>query len=246
MENHMLADNAQGILIVEDDVELASLIQEYLCKNGFSASVAGNGIEAEQMILCDKPDLVILDVMLPGKSGMDICRDVRAVYHNPILMLTALDEDMDQMLGLELGADDYVIKPVKPRLLLTRVRALLRRSELSRTQQTINAELHTPLTRDSLKINSQARTVILGTDTIPLTTAEFDLLFLLAEHAGQIVSRNTIVQNLRGFDYDGMDRSIDRRISRLRKKLYDDSIDPQVIKTVRGKGYLLCAPLKID
>lgn len=246
MESYLRADSTHHILIVEDDVQLASLIQEYLYKNGFSASVVGNGIEAEQMILNDKPDLVILDVMLPGKSGMDICRDVRTAYHEPILMLTALDEDMDQMLGLELGADDYVIKPVKPRLLLTRVRALLRRSELSRPQQAIRSELHTLLPVDTLTINPQVRTATLGKDNIALTTAEFDLLFLLAEQAGQIVSRNTIVQNLRGFDYDGMDRSIDRRISRLRKKLYDDSVDPQVIKTVRGKGYLLCAPVKID
>ncbi|MFT7186305.1 MAG: DNA-binding response OmpR family regulator [Pseudohongiellaceae bacterium] len=246
MENFIRADSTYRILIVEDDVELASLIQEYLYKNGFSASVVSNGIEAEHMILNDKPNLVILDVMLPGKSGMDICRDVRSVYHQPILMLTALDEDIDQMLGLELGADDYVIKPVKPRLLLTRVRALLRRAELSRPQQVSGSELQTTSIQDVLNINTHTRTVTLGKDSITLTTAEYDLLFLLTEQAGEIVSRNTIVQSLRGFEYDGMDRSIDRRISRLRKKLFDDSVDPQVIKTVRGKGYLLCAPLKIN
>ena len=239
--------DARTILLVEDDVELASLIQEFLRKNGFDVTIVGNGLEAITRILESPPDLVVLDVMLPGISGMDVCREVRTQFHSPILMLTALDEDIDQMLGLELGADDYVIKPVKPRLLLSRIRALLRRAErtlhprgagatVSESNPEQHKAQHPPA---ALRISAKTRGVWMNQEALSLTTAEFELLLLLAEAAGQIVSRDTIVQSLRGFDYDGLDRSIDRRISRLRKKLNDDPVDPQLIKTVRGKGYLL-------
>ncbi len=243
--------SSNRILVVEDDVELAALIQEYMIKNGFDVAVVGNGLDAVTDILDCQPDLVILDVMLPGKSGMDVCREVRPHYAAPILMLTALDEDIDQMLGLELGADDYVIKPIKPRLLLSRVRALLRRAvvlnpvvDKGTATETSTKPGNIPHQRVDtqspvLKISLKTRSVSMNSTPVSLTTAEFDLLHLLAEEAGNIVTRDTIVQSLRGFDYDGLDRSIDRRISRLRKKLHDDSLDPQIIKTVRGKGYLL-------
>lgn len=267
MNNYVVGDRQFRLLVVEDDVELASLVSEYLNKNGFEVSVVGNGLQAVDHICANQPDMVILDIMLPGMSGMDVCRAVRPNYSGPILMLTALDEDIDQMLGLELGADDYVIKPIKPRLLLTRVRALLRRidpitkNQSSQTNipsqnQTHSYELNSisgPVTEafnqpsgyENLDINLKTRSVSISGQEVMLTTAEFDLLRLLADELGNVVSRDTIVQSLRGFDYDGLDRSIDRRISRLRKKLNDDPLAPRIIKTIRGKGYLLCVTVNI-
>ncbi|GAA0229310.1 winged helix-turn-helix domain-containing protein [Marinomonas primoryensis] len=244
MGNYLL--NGKKLILVEDDVELASLVQEFLHKNGYLVEVVTNGIEATRQIIEQQPDLVILDIMLPGLSGMDVCRIVRPAYSGLILMLTSLDEDMDQMLGLELGADDYVIKPVKPRLLLSRIKALLRRVESSHASfpslasvnnQTIN-------TLSTLEIAPHKRSVSINKQDISLTTAEYDLLNLLINNAGKIVTRETILQSLRGFEYDGIDRSIDRRISRLRKKLNDDPINPKIIKTIRSKGYLLCASIE--
>ena len=254
-----------SILLVEDNKELAELIHDYLSKKAFKVTVIGDGAQAGETILNLKPDLVILDVMLPGKSGMDICRDVRPQYDGAILMLTALDEDMDQILGLEMGADDYIIKPVHPRLLLTRMKTLLRRlsaTESTASQSESNAQEVATLTSststltpkptpsrsiiqvDKLKINLGNRSVEMDGRVISLTTAEFELLLLLAQEIGKVVDRETIVQQLRGFDYDGMDRSIDRRISRLRRKLQGgDPNQAEVIKTIRGRGYQLCVDL---
>ncbi|MCG8611277.1 MAG: response regulator [Pseudomonadales bacterium] len=284
MDHYALSEQKYRLILVEDDDELSSLVQEYLTKNGFEVTVVQDGSLAVEQILSAQPDLVILDIMLPGLSGMEVCRQVRNGYSAPILMLTALDEDMDQMLGLELGADDYVIKPIKPRLLLSRIRALLRRSDItgrgalvpsagdravsdSSTSNSTTSNSTTPnpstanptsaqtkdgqaaspeaiavpsLKSNGLEIDFQSRTVHINQRMVHLTTAEFDLLSLLAKKSGSTVSRDEILHNLRGFEYDGLDRSIDRRISRLRKKLNDDPIEPKLIKTVRGKGYLLC------
>jgi len=223
------------ILLVEDDEELALVVRDYLCKNGFDVEIVGDGALAVQRILKAKPDLVVLDVMLPNKTGIDVCREVRLDYQGPILMLTALDDDMDQMLGLELGADDYIIKPVQPRLLLTRIRTVLRRIG------NIEASIESPeIIAGVLSINTANRIVTVEEKEVDLTSAEFELLLLLAQEIGQVVDRNSIVQELRGFEYDGFDRSIDRRISRLRKKLAGDS-GLELIKTIRGKGYQLCS-----
>lgn len=261
MDNFALDTPSYRLLLVEDDQELAGLICEFLTKSGFEVTHLSHGGEAVRYIQQHTPDLVILDVMLPGLSGMEVCKQVRPSFYQPILMLTALDEDMDQMLGLELGADDYVIKPVKPRLLLSRIRALLRRVETDRQVAQGGMSTSTHQIRDGqvsgladtttdpamnrLIIDLSARSVMCCQTLVHLTTAEFDLLVLLAEHQGQIVSRDDIVRNLRGFDYDGLDRSIDRRISRVRKKLGDDSSEPTIIKTIRGKGYLLSLPVEM-
>jgi two-component system OmpR family response regulator len=230
------------ILLVEDDERLAELTAEYLRKNDFEVTIETRGDAAEARILNERPDLVILDVMLPGKDGLDVCLAVRSSYVGIILMLTARDEDFDQILGLELGADDYIAKPVQPRLLLARIKALLRRSPGA------NGANHSPASTEpselnelsfgSFRISQATRTAHLGTEVIDLTTAEFDLLWLLARHAGSILSRDDLLQELRGIGFDGLDRSIDARISRVRKKLGDDPENPTRIKTVRGKGYL--------
>ncbi|MFZ4535239.1 winged helix-turn-helix domain-containing protein [Propionivibrio sp.] len=228
------------ILLVEDDERLADLTAEYLRKNDFEVTIEGRGDTAEARILNDNPDLVILDVMLPGKDGFEVCRAVRAKYKGVILMLTARDEDLDQILGLELGADDYIAKPVQPRLLLARIKALLRRSPGSASPADANSETGetAQLSFGSFRISQSTRSTHLGNETIDLTTAEFDLLWLLARHAGNILSRDDLLQELRGIGFDGLDRSIDARISRLRRKLGDDPENPTRIKTVRGKGYL--------
>ena len=221
------------ILLVEDDDRLAKLTAEYLQKNDFEVAIEARGDTAETRILNDNPDLVILDIMLPGKDGFEVCRAVRDKYQGVILMLTARDEDLDQILGLELGADDYLAKPVQPRLLLARIKALLRRTP------GIAPPEEQGESGDSTELSfGNFRSTHLGNEVIDLTTAEFDLLWLLAKHAGNILSRDDLLQQLRGIGFDGLDRSIDARISRLRRKLGDDPENPTRIKTVRGKGYL--------
>jgi len=237
-----LSDNKK-IILVEDDQLLAKLIKDFLTQYEFDVFVVNDGYEAVNVILAQKPDLVILDVMLPGQSGMEVCRQVRPKYDGVILMQTALDDDIDQMMGLELGADDYVVKQVQPRLLLSRIRALLRRI-VSKNRLSASPEIHSEnasvITLENLNINISLRKVMLDAIEVELTTSEFELLHLLARTPGEPVSRDTMAQQLKGYGYDGLDRSLDRRISRLRKKLKDDIDTPKIIKTVRGKGYQLC------
>ncbi len=222
------------ILIVEDDRRLADLTREYLEANGLRVTLEADGALAAARILGERPDLVVLDLMLPGEDGLSICRKVRGGYNGPILMLTARSDDMDQVLGLEMGADDYVCKPVRPRVLLARVRALLRRRETLEAP----AERLQRLGFGPLVIDQAMREAWLRGQGIELTSAEFDLLWLLAANAGRILSREEIFTALRGIEYDGQDRSIDVRISRIRPKIGDDPLHPRLIKTVRGKGYL--------
>jgi two-component system OmpR family response regulator/two-component system response regulator RstA len=229
------------ILLVEDDERLAELTAEYLRKNDYEVAIEPRGDNAVPRILTESPDLVVLDVMLPGKDGFEVCRAVRADYSGVILMLTARDEDFDQILGLELGADDYIAKPVQPRLLLARIKALLRRapgSAIAGTGTSADEAERAELSFGHFHISQATRSAQLATAAIDLTTAEFDLLWLLASHAGNILSRDDLLQELRGIGFDGLDRSIDARISRLRRKLGDDPENPTRIKTVRGKGYL--------
>ena len=221
------------ILIVEDDERLARLTQEYLIRNGLEVGVEPDGNRAIRRIIAEQPDLVVLDVMLPGADGLTICREVRPHYHQPILMLTARTEDMDQVLGLEMGADDYVAKPVQPRVLLARIRALLRR-----TDKAPEEEVAQRIEFDDLVIDNGGRSVTLNNELVDFTSAEYDLLWLLASNAGRILSREDIFERLRGIEYDGQDRSIDVRISRIRPKIGDDPENPKRIKTVRSKGYL--------
>ncbi|MCL4110491.1 UNVERIFIED_CONTAM: hypothetical protein GTU68_022373 [Idotea baltica] len=220
------------ILLVEDDVRLSALIAEYLLKNGLKVETQFRGDDAVENIISLQPDLVVLDIMLPGLDGFEVCKQARQGYAGPILMMTAKDEDIDQVVGLEIGADDYVVKPVQPRLLLARIRALLRRLQKTKKEQ---------LKFGELLIAHNSRSVILREQNLKFTTTEFDLLWLLACNEGEILSRDQISEALSGLEYDGLDRSIDIRISRLRKLLHDDPNKPRGIKTVRGKGYLFVA-----
>jgi DNA-binding response OmpR family regulator len=226
--------DAKRVLLVEDDGRLATLVSEYLQQHEFIVEVVGHGDQALAEFKSGNFDLVILDLMLPGKDGLEVCRELRNIYAGPIMMLTAKSSDIDQVVGLELGADDYVIKPAEPRVLLARARALLRRGEASDNSPT-------ELALGQLSICKTSHHVSLAGQRVILTTQEFDLLWLLACTAGQVLSRDTIYQELRGLEYDGLDRTVDVCISHLRKKLNDDSENPRRIKTVWGKGYLFAA-----
>jgi two-component system response regulator RstA len=228
------------ILIIEDDLKLANLVKEFLESNGFIVLVELRGDKAPERILDEMPDLVILDLMLPGLDGLSVCRKVRDHFNNPILMLTARGDEVDEIVGLEVGADDYMAKPVRPRLLLARVGTLLRRaSQLSSREGRGSFTANGRVELGALVIDTSSRTVVMGKTNIDLTTSEFDLLWCLARRAGETVTREEIFQELRGIEWDGMDRSIDLRIARLRKKLGDDGKETQFIKSVRGAGYLL-------
>lgn len=234
----MSANEPQSILIVEDDERLATLTQEYLQKNGFNVDVEPDGRNAIARIVEEQPSLVILDLMLPGADGFTVCRSVRNDYRGPILMLTARSDDVDQILGLEIGADDYVSKPAKPRVLLARVQSLLRRSTQDIDLNVVASEAEQTLEFGSLMIDNSRREAWREGEEIELTSAEFDLLWLLASNSGRILSREEIFSELRGIEYDGQDRSVDVRISRIRSKIGDDPIHPRRIKTIRSKGYL--------
>jgi len=239
------------ILIVEDDVELAEWMCDYLSHKGYLVTLTERGDEAITLINQHNPDVVILDGMLPGLDGIDVCKVVRPSFNNAIIMVTARDEEIDEVLGLEMGADDYLTKPVRARALLARIRKHLDRQEKSHQQAINHQESESALSieenqgesRDKLQFNNlvidkQAMVVSLDGEKIKLSSNEFDVLWLLASNAGDVTTRELLVTQLRGFDYDGFDRSIDLRVSRLRKKLKDDSSAPFRIKTIWGKGYL--------
>lgn len=223
------------IALVEDDKELAGWISDYLLAKNYQVSIYHDGQQALDAFNVALPDLIILDGMLPSMDGLEVCKQLRRRSAVPIIMLTARDEEIDEILGLEMGADDYLTKPVRGRVLETRIKTLLRRTSPG----------HSPLVGQNtlrlgmLEICKSSRSVNLKGEAVNLSSNEFDVLWLLAEQAGEIVSRESLTQRLRGFEYDGFDRTIDLRISRLRKKLHDDASNPFKIKTIWGKGYLL-------
>ncbi|MBK9252815.1 MAG: response regulator [Proteobacteria bacterium] len=237
------------VLLIEDDQRLAELTAQYLVQNGLRVAIESRGDRALERFHQQQPDIVLLDLMLPGIDGLTLCRELRRVSRVPILMLTALDTDLNQVIGLEAGADDYVAKPVDPIVLLARLRALLRRAGPSAREhdaasrylaETPDSGTPAPDIRlGSLQVSPKARTVHLAGKLVPMTTQEFELLNLLAQRAGQIVSRNEVFRAVRGIDYNGQDRSADARVSRLRRKLGDSADNPTRIKTIWGKGYLL-------
>jgi DNA-binding response OmpR family regulator len=223
------------ILLVEDDRRLAELVKDYLMTHDFIVYIEDNGNRVLRKTQNVNPGMIILDIMLPGKDGLSVCQELRPQYKGPILMLTARDSDIDQVLGLEYGADDYVIKPVEPRVLLARVRALLRRYYQQDNQ------VQGPLRFEALEIHPNARKILLAGEEIHLSSHEFDLLLALANQPNQVLSREFLFNHIYNREYDGLDRSIDVRISQLRKKLNDNPDQPTRIKTIWGRGYLLVA-----
>lgn len=231
------------IVFVEDEPEVGQLIAAWLGKHDIDVVLENRGDRAEETILREQPDLVLLDIMLPGKDGMTLCRDLRPQWPGPIVLLTSLDSDMNHILSLELGACDYILKTTPPPVLLARLRLHLRQSPNTGAAgiQTQSASLlhpHRPLRFGTLCIDPVNRQVTLSAQDVALSSADFDLLWELATHAGQIMDRDALLKNLRGVSYDGLDRSVDVAVSRLRKKLSDNAAEPFRIKTVRNKGYL--------
>ena len=225
-------------MLVEDDMSLAEWFSDYLSEQGYLVTLATRGDVAIELIESDQPDLVILDIMLPVKDGFEVCQAIRPFYHGPILMMTARDHETDEILGLELGADDYVVKPVKPRVLLSRIKALFRRATPQEALPLIVEVAPNKISFGQLSIDANSRTTMLANVKVAISSNEFDVLWQLAQAADNLVSRKELVIQRRGIDYDGFDRSIDILISRIRKKLGDDASNPYRIKTVWGKGYL--------
>lgn len=227
------------LLIVEDDDQLAELLIEYLGQQGFELSRVASGDVAAEKILKTRPDLVILDLMLPGANGLDVCREVRDSYSGSILMLTASQSEADHVAGLELGADDFVNKPIEPRVLLARIRAQLRR--LNGGWDSKSDDEGGILRVGSLQVDIASRDVSVEGELVPLTTMEFDVLLRLALEAGSVVKRDDLYAQVMGIEYDGIDRGMDVHVSRIRRKLQRAGFDSSRLKSVRGVGYLLAS-----
>jgi len=227
----LIAASAPLILLVEDDLRLSQLVRTYLQSNGFRVVTEHRGQSVVEHLQQDQPDLVVLDLGLPGRDGFAVCKELRSISALPILILTARNNDIDHVVGLELGADDYVVKPVEPRVLVARIHALLRRSKSATPPE------QQPLRSGNVCINPMSRSVTVGTTEVALSSNEFDLLLFLACRAGEIQSREVLYQQLYKREYDGLDRKLDVRVSHLRKKLIDAGA-PEKIRTVWGHGYL--------
>jgi two-component system response regulator CpxR len=226
------------VLLIDDDVELCELIAQYLETEGFGIEAVYDGLCGVEQALSGQHTLVVLDVMLPGMPGFDVLRRIRAHSRIPVLMLTARGEAIDRILGLELGADDYLPKPFDPRELAARIRAILRRTPPADGVLPVA----TPLHLGDLALDMGARTVHHGREDLPLTTVEFDLLEILLRMAGRVVTRETLVRDVLGREFSPFDRSIDMHVSNLRRKLGLHPDGTERIKGVRGVGYLYAVP----
>jgi two-component system phosphate regulon response regulator OmpR len=217
------------VMVIDDDEELNVLLTEYLGRFGFAVVTAVDSREGLRAFRAEPPDVLVLDVMLPGTDGFAVCREVRETSGVPIVMLTARGEVADRVMGLELGADDYLPKPFEPRELVARLKAVLRRGAAGPAEATLRI--------GSLELDQASRTARLRGRLLELTTAEFELLSLLARNRGRVLSRDRILDETRGLDFDAFDRSIDVLVSRLRHKLGDDARRPVFIRTIWGRGY---------
>lgn len=229
------------ILVVDDEKPIADILQFNLQREGYEVICAYDGVEALQKVEEVTPDLILLDIMLPQKDGMEVCREVRKKYDMPIIMLTAKDSEIDKVLGLELGADDYVTKPFSTRELLARVKANLRRHQPNANVIEDNNDTN-EITIGSLVIRPDAYVVLKRGETIELTHREFELLHYLAKHIGQVMTREHLLQTVWGYDYYGDVRTVDVTVRRLREKIEDNPSHPAWIVTRRGVGYYLRNP----
>ena len=229
---------AGNILVIDDDVELCKLVSRFLGSEGFKVQAVQTSNHGVERALSGDYDLVVLDVMLPGMDGFEVLRRIRAESRTPVLMLTARGDDLDRILGLEIGADDYLPKPFNPRELAARIRAILRRAKASSSLQGDSA----PITVGDLELNVGSRLVRLGTEVLNLTTVEFDLLEKLMNSAGRVIGREELVKEVLGREFSPFDRSIDTHVCNLRRKVGSYSDGTERIKGVRGVGYLLATP----
>lgn len=220
----------ERILIIEDEPKIVKLARDYLERSGYQVQTAVDGPTGLLMARQEKPGLIVLDLNLPGMDGLDVCRQLRRESDVPIIMLTARTEETDRLIGLELGADDYITKPFSPRELVARVRAVLRR---------VRGGVHQPglIRAGDLEIDLEGHRVSRGEESIQLSRMEFNLLSTLAQHPGQTFSRAQLLQRLHGVAYDGYDRSVDAHVKNLRRKLEPDPSNPRYVETVFGVGY---------
>ena len=219
----------ERVLLVEDDTRLAGMVSEYLGGAGFHVSHVGNGAGALERLAREPYDALVLDLTLPDMDGLEVCRRLRARSDTPVLMLTARGEPMDRVVGLELGADDYLPKPFEPRELVARIQAVLRRGRPAENDELLRV--------GALELNATARSARLDGKELFLTSAEFALLALLVRNRGRVLTRERIMDETKGLDWESYDRSIDVLVSRLRQKLGDDARRPAFIRTIRGTGY---------
>ena len=218
------------VLVVDDEQKIVKLARDYLEQSGFRVLSASNGPLALAVARHDRPDLIVLDLLLPGMDGLDVCRTLRRESDVPIIMLTARAEEADRLIGLELGADDYIVKPFSPRELVARVRALLRRAQGKVTSPN-------RIRVGDLEVDLEGHRVSRGGQPIKLTPLEFSILAILAQRPGQTFTRAQLLDRLHGVTYGGIDRSIDAHVKNLRRKLGDDPVEPHFIRTVYGVGY---------
>ncbi|MEW6186439.1 MAG: response regulator transcription factor [Thermodesulfobacteriota bacterium] len=225
------------VLIVDDDEKLQKLLREYLENNGFRVLGLPDGFKVLETLRKHSPDLVILDIMLPGKDGLEILKEIRRDFNLPVIMLTAKGEDTDRIVGLELGGDDYLAKPFNPRELLARIKAVLRRSGEGGKGEAGGQKLF-PIKAGGLTLNTNKQTVSTGKREIELSTAEYRFLEVLMKNPNTVLSRDQLMTLARGRDFMAFDRSIDVHISKLRAKLESDPRSPKRIKTIWGSGYM--------
>lgn len=229
---------AKNIVMIDDDTSLVELVREYLERHDLTILEANTPQDGLSLLAKHDPELVLLDVMLPGKTGFEICKEIRRNSDVPIIMLTARGSVIDRILGLELGADDYLPKPFEPRELLARIVAIMRRG------RTAAASKGHALHYEDLSIDLSQRTVILKGKAISMTTTEFDLLALFADHPNETLNRDQISLHLRGTEWEALSRSVDAVMSRLRQKLDDDPKHPRFFRTIWGTGYMFIAKAK--
>ena len=236
-------DTQERILVVDDDPEIRTLLRGYLEKNGYAVRTAAEGLEMRARLRNERFDLLVLDVMLPGEDGLALCRALRAESNIPIIMLSARGDEMDRILGLEMGADDYLAKPFNPRELLARINATLRR--IGQTGNHAPQDGARRVRFSGWVLDLTARHLIAPEGVVlPLSGGEFRLLRVLVEHPNRILTRNQLLDLTRGLDWDPNDRSIDIQVSRLRRRLRDDSRSPVLLKTVRSEGYILATTVE--
>lgn len=231
------------ILVVDDDPGLRELLQEYLSSQGYEVSTVADGIAMEQHMMQKTADLVILDLMLPGEDGLALARKLKARGNLPIIMLSARGEDVDRIVGLEVGADDYLAKPFNPRELLARIRAVLRRGDEAATRAEENATRAEPAAQAVYRfgpflLDLNSRSLQKDGVELALTAGEFNLLSILVEHPNRVLSRDFLMDLMKGYERDPFDRSIDVRVTRLRRKIEADPAAPEYLRTVWGQGYL--------
>lgn len=217
-------------LVVDDDAKIVKVLTAYLERDGYQVLAAADGDAALRLTEREQPDVVLLDVMLPGRDGWEVCREIRRTSAVPIIMLTARDDEIDRIVGLELGADDYVSKPFSPREVMARIRAVLRRTHRQEAAPAV-------LRRDGVVLDLAARTAAVAGQPVDLTPTEFKLLELFLRHPGQVFTRLQLVEKIQGYAYEGYERTVDSHIKNLRKKIGDAAGEAQRIKTVYGVGY---------